>query len=73
MTRNRTPPSGSCSESFRLARKLRQTPGDGVIEVVGHLIQVPVVDTTAQTPWGDYEPILEHVRAVPGVYPHGAI
>src|SRR5205814_10122763 len=26
-----------------------------------------VIDTTAQTPWADYEPILTKVRALPGV------
>jgi lipoprotein-releasing system permease protein len=35
-------------------------------KILGNTAHI-VVDTTAQTPWGDYEPVLDRVRAIPGV------
>jgi len=35
-------------------------------KILGNNAQI-VIDTTAQTPWGDYDEVLARVRAVPGV------
>ena len=35
-------------------------------KILGNTAHI-VVDTTSQSPWGDYEPVLERVRAVRGV------
>jgi lipoprotein-releasing system permease protein len=35
-------------------------------KILGNTAHI-VVDTTSQTPWGDYEPVLDRVRAIPGV------
>jgi lipoprotein-releasing system permease protein len=35
-------------------------------KILGNTAHI-VVDTTSQTPWGDYEPVLGRVRAIPGV------